>query len=161
MTKNVLVVLYTVFAAAIAFLIGLIFMSRAITNGIVKVDPKTDTNQLVITLDSITNKKLVPFGQANDPDETDKIELKYRVDIKGSFTNYLLTTSLDSVDVEGDSSLGHLFIFQITKEQQIRKYGYVTIIIRMERPSDQEEYQKLADKKVTITFNFKAEKVSI
>ena len=157
MIKNVLVIIYTVFAATVAFLLGLILTSKAITNGVIRVNPTSEPTTLVVELDSVTKKNLVPFGHVNSDDETDVIKLKYQVEITKGLKRYILNTKVLNVTVDGDSSLSHLFIFELPKGQQITKHGYLDIKIRMLEPKTPEEYQKITSGEVIITFEISTE----
>ncbi|MGI6787191.1 MAG: hypothetical protein ACOX5X_01370 [Acholeplasmataceae bacterium] len=157
MVKNVLLTIYAIFGAITIFLIGLILMSRSITKGHIVVKSSGETTTLVIDLDEPNNKKLVPFGMATQPDETDEIELKYRVYIEGGLNQKNLMVNIKSITIDDDPNLAHLIKVIYDKEKTVGRFDYYVIKIRLNRPNDQHEYEQIQNAKVRITLNFNIE----
>jgi hypothetical protein len=74
-----------------------------------------------IDLSEKTDKKLVPFGYANHDDETNEIELKYRIYVEGGIRKSIMHTNLLSVTVDDGTDFSHLFLVIFPKEQEINK----------------------------------------
>lgn len=103
------------------FLLVLIFMGTLITNVAVTVKHSKTPSVVKIDLSEKTDKKLVPFGYANHDDETNEIELKYRIYVEGGIRKSIMHTNLLSVTVDDGTDFSHLFLVIFPKEQEINK----------------------------------------
>lgn len=104
------------------------------------------------------NRKLVPAGLVSNEDETDVIEIKYRVYVKGDLSRKLLVANIESVTINDDPTLSHLITIIYNKEQEVNKLDYYIMKIKLNRPANQEEYEKVQGSTIKIKLSFRIQK---
>lgn len=158
MSNKILPGIYVIFATIIVFLLAVIFMRKRITHGEIVVKETGAPTYLTVEPSQMDNRKLVPTGLVSNEDETDVIEIKYRIYVKGDLSRKLLVANIKSVTINDDPTLSHLITIIYNREQEVNKLDYYIMKIKLNRPANQEEYEKVQGSTIKIKLSFRIQK---